>query len=230
MTSKPLPPVRKRLFSLMGATVADQARHGLWTYAAERPEPVPALWKPGQKVKADCSKGVQFLCCWAKAPDPMRSSFGPYGNSQTIWAMLPAVDRHALQVGDLVTFGADGAEHAAMVYQADADPVLWSFGHQGAPNFYRLSYDHREAQYRQLMPTAAASQHVQTAGDKLRAQTGFYAWVAWRLGEGDWHSRGTANAIVRPDVPKVIPRDWWARNAAFIANRNQPNPPKGMRD
>ena len=220
-----LPPVRKRLHDLMGATVADEIAHRTWTYRAVRPMPVPPTWKPGQRVIGDCSKGVQFLCKWAKAPDPMHDRYGVYGNSQTIWAALPQItDRNKLEVGDLVVFGPDGRDHVAMIYQTGADPVLWSFGHEGAPNHYRLSYDRREHAFRKLM-TDPAAPIVSPAKAHLRAQTGYWSWLAWTLAEGDWRGQGDSNPTVRPNVPKIIEKDWWERREQFVANRLNPNPP-----
>jgi hypothetical protein len=211
-----LPPARQRLRDLMTATVADEVKSRTWTYHAVRPMPVPETWKPGQHVTGDCSKGVQFLCRWAIAPDPMRNNFGVYGNSSTIWAVLPRIDKAEVEVGDLVLFGPNGNDHAAMVYQADTDPMLWSFGHQGAPNFYRLSADTREKAFRKLMLDPLPGPDA-----KLKAETGYWAWLAWRLGEADWHGRGPKNPSVRPNVPAVIPATWWRDLARFLANRNK---------
>jgi hypothetical protein len=214
-----LAPARVRLVKLMAETLADQSAHNDWTYRAVRPMPVPATWREGQRVTGDCSKGVQYLCHWGGAPDPMGNGWGPYGNSQTICLRLQHVASPGdLEPGDVVTFGVYGSEHAAMVYAAGADPVLWSFGHQGAPNQYRLSQDRRVRQFLRL-PVI----YVPTPADKLRATTGWWAWVAWKLGEGDWRHRKPADPVVRPDVPKVISAAWWARYAEFLANRKKAN-------
>ena len=50
-----------------------------------------------------------------------------------------------------------------------------------------------------------------TPGDQLRAQAGWSAWAAWRLGESGWKAYGPANPSVRPHVPELIPPTWWAR-------------------
>lgn len=210
-----LPPARKRLHDLMAATIADEAAHHDWTYQAVRPMAVPATWQPGQAVRGDCSKGVQYLCHWAGAPDPMGNGYSAYGNSQTIWLKLQHLALPAeLAVGDVVTFGAWGSEHAAMVLEPGTDPKVWSFGHQGAPNSYRLSQDPRPQQYLRL-PVV----YVPTPADVLRARTGWFAWVAWRLGEGDWRHYGPRNPVVRPNVPKAVPAAWWLRLSQFLANR-----------
>lgn len=215
-----LAPARKRLVNLMRATLADQAANHTWTYHAVRPSYVPGSWKPLQPVTGDCSKGCQFLARWAAAPDPMRNGWGPYGNSSTIWLTLEhAVHAADLQPGDIVVFGPYGRDHAAMVLEPGGDPLLWSFGHQGAPNTYRLSQDTRAKTFC-LLPIADPPP---TPQDKLRARTGFYAWVAWRLGEGPWRQYGKQNASVRPDVPRVIPAAWWRDLARFLLARKKPN-------
>lgn len=221
-----MPPVvhnpRVELERLMRATLADQAAYHDWRYRAVRPSRVPPMWHPGQYVEGDCSKGTQFLCRWGGAPDPMKNGFGDFGNSQTIWLKLHHVATASeLEVGDIVTFGIDGGDHAAMVLEPGSDPLLWSFGHQGAPNTYRLSWDHRPRQFCKLPIIDPPPTH----DDKLRAMTGFYSWVAWRLGEGPWRHKGVAVAAVRPAVPKLIPPDWWRRYTKFLLRRRRGNKP-----
>jgi len=217
----PLPPIRAKMQLLMYETLADEQSRGDWTYEAVRPMPVPPPpWHPGQHVRGDCSKGVQYICRWSPgAPDPMMNDWGPYGNSQTLWIKLHHVDApEELEVGDIITFGVDGEDHATMVLQDGADPLLWSFGRQGAPNKYNLSQDPRPRQFL----TLHIVEPPPTPQDKLRAMTGFYSWTAWRLGEGPWRKYGERNPVVRPNVPRRIPLDWWKRYAQFLANRKKP--------
>jgi hypothetical protein len=64
-----------------------------------------------------------------------------------------------------------------------------------------------------------------TPADQLRADTGWYAWVAWRLGQGDWKAYGYANPKVRPRLPQVISSAWWSRLAKFMTSAPaQPSP------
>ncbi len=209
---------RLKLQQLMQATLADEAAHHSWNYHAVRPMPVPLSWATGQHVSGDCSKGVQYLARWAAAPDPMQNGFTAYGNSQTIWLKLHHLASPGqLEVGDIVVFGPDGRDHAAMVLKAGSDPLLWSFGHQGAPNSYRLSQDTRIKTYCKLPIVDPPP----TPQDKLRAMTGFYSWVAWRLGEGPWAAYQPATRSVRPNVPLLIPPNWWLRFIQFLANRDK---------
>ncbi len=56
---------------------------------------------------------------------------------------------------------------------------------------------------------------------KLRASTGYWAWLDWRLGEGAWKPYGASNQHVRPNVPRQVPARWWARERAFIRARTK---------
>jgi hypothetical protein len=214
---KPARDVRTELVRLMRATLADRRN---WTYRAVRPLSVPPFWRPGQHVVADCSKAVQYLCRWSGAPDPMGNQWGEWGNSTTLAVRLQHLPNPGqLLAGDVVTFGPAGTKHAAMVLEPAFDPLLWSFGHQGAPNTYRLSEDRRVKQYLRL-PVPPTPVPDVTA---LRRRTDWFAWAAWRLGEGDWAIYGPMNAGVRPNVPRMISPAWWARWVLFIAARKKPN-------
>jgi hypothetical protein len=211
----------------MVATIADEKTSHTWTYHAIRPCPVPPRWIEGQKVWGDCSKGVQMLVYWASGGDPlldpMGNAYASWGNSTTICAHLQHLATPAqLDVGDIVTFGRNGDEHAAMVLEPGKDPLLWSFGHPGAPNAYRLSQDRREHQLLRL----PAPKYVPAKAAKLRAKTGYWAWLQWRLGEGDWSHHPKADPNVRPRIPKLIPAGWWRRYAVFLLARKKPNPSK----
>jgi hypothetical protein len=210
---------RAKQKTLMRQTVADEAAHHDWTYLAARPRPVPPSWKPGQHVIGDCSKGCQFIDRWSGNPnDPMHMDYGPYGNSQTIWMHCQHLAHPSdLKVGDFVTFGYDGSEHAAKVYETGNDPLLWSFGHQGAPNFYRLSWDRRPHQLcRNPVP-----KYTPTPDQILRAKTGWFAWMQWLNGTGDWHKKGKKNKHVRPNIPRRIPLRWWKRRIQYHLRRHR---------
>lgn len=68
----------------------------------------------------------------------------------------------------------------------------------------------------------------------LRQRTGFYAWLAWKDGIGDWTPYGPSNPSVRPNVPKNISRyrptwfhrreEWWEARRLAEANANAPKP------
>lgn len=217
-------PVRARLAELMQATVRDEERNWTWTYRAVRPMRVPSSWQPGQRVIGDCSKGVQYLYRWAGGPDPMGNNWASWGNSSTLWSNLTHADFPAqLRVGDIITFGPNGDEHAVCVAEPGHDPLLWSFGHQGAPNFYRLSRERRQYQLRFSDLPDDGPSRPPTPQEKLRAKTGWFAWVAWKRGEGDWRKYGKANRKVRPAVPQRIPLGWWRRYVVFLRNRKKAN-------
>lgn len=220
--------VRKKLKAQMQATLADNAAHHDWDYREIRPVYTPPRpWHPDEHVVGDCGKGVQFNCWWVPGcPDPMGMNFGPYGNSQTICFHLPHLSSIAeLQVGDPVTSGRDGNQHAAQVLEAGPDPLMWSFGHRGAPNTYRLSWDRREHQFLRLMHDDPAAPPTEV--EILRAKTTWFAWMAWQLGEGHWAHYGRRNPAVRPNVGKVIAVShpgWLLRERRYLANRHKGTP------
>ncbi len=214
--------IRAELVRLMAATMADRQH---WTYRAVRPLPLPDQWHPGLAISSDCSFGVKLLCRWAGAPDP--TGYGhdqPYGNSESICLHLQHLGKPVdLLPGDVVTFGRGGRSHAAMVHTPGGDPLLWSDGHQGAPNFYRLSTDTREHQLLRL----PVRKPIATPEDKLRAKTGYWSWLSWKQGEGvnTWKPYGPSNKTVRPDVPKLIPPAWWAARIRFLRARKKGDRP-----
>jgi hypothetical protein len=214
----------------MKATLADEAAHHDWTYRAVRPMPVPPSWHEGQKVEGDCGKGCQDLSRWeGHVLDPMGRGYDAYGNSTSICLHLEHIDLSEVRVGDLVTFGPSGDEHAAMVIRVvkrnkkTVDLELWSFGHQGAPNTYLLSEDGREYQLLRLHLAA----HKQTPEEILRAKTGYWAWRQWRLGTGAWRGYGKSSRKVRPSVPHRIPLAWWRKFAHSVVKgrKRRANPP-----
>jgi hypothetical protein len=132
------PTQRDELFAYMTATAT--GRFG-WIYDETRPLAVPPVLAHG--VVGDCSFGLVVLCAWAGLADPTGGAYDGWGNSRSIFHHLPHIRIARGRVGDIVLFGVEGRDHAAMIYAPAADPLLWSFGHQGAPNLYPLSADRR---------------------------------------------------------------------------------------
>lgn len=60
---------------------------------------------------------------------------------------------------------------------------------------------------------------AQLAEKKLRARTGYYAWLAWYLHEKPWRQYAVHALIVRPHVPQTIPALWWRRERTFVRAR-----------
>lgn len=221
-----LAPERQRLVQLMAATVNDQAVHRNWRYKAVRPQAILPRYIPTGYVEADCSDGCRMLCRWANVPDPAGNVYAPYGNSSSIWAHLPHIALTAAQPGDIVTFGRwSGEKHACMLWEnTPTGWTVWNMGMQGQPAKRSLAQEAwAHAGMTMTVCRIAVADPPPTPQDKLRAMTGFYAWVAWRLGEGAWKKYGKRNPKVRPDVPRVISAAWWARLAQFLLNRKKAN-------
>jgi lysozyme len=60
----------------------------------------------------------------------------------------------------------------------------------------------------------------QLAEAALRARTGYWAWLDWRLAEGPWKGYAPRAFGVRPHVPAAVPAAWWRRERAFLAARH----------
>jgi hypothetical protein len=213
-------PQRQKLEQLMRGTLADSSH---WDYRAVRPLFVYPKWERGQHINADCSFGCKLLCRWARIlDDPTGGHYDGFGNSTSIAVHL----RHlasagACQVGDIVCSGSDGhSSHAAMVLEPGSDPLMWSHGHEGAPNAYRLSQDSRRKTFCRLNVGTFKLTPVQ----KLRMQSGYWAWLCWTLGEGDWKKYPPMADKVRPDVPVPISKTWWNRREKFMQARSEANP------
>jgi hypothetical protein len=162
--------LRKRVHRVMCATVGNPYH---WTYWAVRPSKLPksrltenawktlatlqaALRKLTSGAKWDCSFGVKSVFYLAGVEDdPTGEGWGAWGNSSTTYDHLPkapgldnalrpsAPDLARCKVGWIVLVGQDGAEHMAAIMESGPDPLLWSFGHEGAPDSYLLSADAR---------------------------------------------------------------------------------------
>ena len=137
---KHLPPSKRELLHAYMVATAGNAFG--WNYREVRPLVLPPRLAHG--VDADCSYGVTILCDWAGVPDPTGGKFDGYGNSVSIYQHLPHIPIGEAKTGDILLFGPNGAWHATMILQPALDPMLWSHGHQGAPNLYRLSQDKRQ--------------------------------------------------------------------------------------
>lgn len=217
--------IRTEMHKLMRATLAEEAALHNYVYEAIRPIVVARTYIRGGRKVLDCSKGAQYIARISDAPDPMGRHWDGYGNSTTMTIHLVHLDHLSqVKVGDYVTFGYEGDEHATVVMGLIKDSAgrvvdleLWSMGHQGAPNEYRMSYDHRQRYLlHDPLPTAPL-----TEAEKLRARTGFWSWVQWRKGTGHWRGHGKSNRKVRPNVPKRIPLKWWRRYAAIFLKHNR---------
>ncbi len=224
-----LAPERQRLVELMGATVADQTHHSNWRYRAVRPQAIPPHYIPAGYVEADCSDGCRDLCRWANIPDPAGNVYAPYGNSSSIWAHLPHISLSEADPGDIVTFGYRyGEKHAAMLWERTGtgayDWTVWNHGRPGQPQKRTLM---QEVQAHAGMSVTCCRIPVvdppPTPQDRLRAMTGFYAWVAWRLGEGPWRKHKPRDPEVRPNVPAIVSPAWWVRLQQFLLNRKKAN-------
>lgn len=50
----------------------------------------------------------------------------------------------------------------------------------------------------------------------LRARTGYWSWLGWRLGQAAWKPYGKTNPHVRPRVPRAVPAAWWRQAVVHV--------------
>lgn len=53
----------------------------------------------------------------------------------------------------------------------------------------------------------------------LTVKSGYWSWLAWKLGEGPWKAYKPATPKVRPNVPPRIPAAWWSRERTYLHAR-----------
>jgi len=213
----------------MASTVGSQARIGNWRYAFWRPQDVQytAQQIVTETIDSDCSSGCRILCHAASAPDPAGNGYASWGNSSTIWARCEHITLSEAQPGDMATFGySTGEHHVCMLWEpaGNGDWWVWNHGRPGDPHKGLLSQEREgHAGMTVTIVSLGVPDPPPTPEDKLREKTGFYSWVAWKLGEGPWRKYGKASPKVRPHVPRVIPVKWWRQYAAFLRARKKPN-------
>lgn len=226
-----LAPERSRLVALMERTVDDETVHGNWHYLAIRPQVIPVSYGgPSVEQECDCSDGCRCLCRWAGVKDdPAGNGYASYGNSTSIYYHLHTIPLASAQPGDICTFGfVQGEHHALMLWEkygtGDYDWYVWNMGTQGQPVKHRLV---DEISYHSGMTVTCKGLNVAdpppTPQEKLQAETGFFSWMSWLLGENAWKKYGQKNATVRPNVPKVIPPSWWKHRVQFLLARKNAN-------
>jgi putative peptidoglycan binding protein len=106
--------------------------------------PIDALREPRRlPLTTDCSGFVTLCYAWADAPDPNGLGYSGQGWTGTLLANLHPVAADAVQPGDLVVFGPPPGNHAAVVLESGADPLLCSHGQERGPLAIRFSAECR---------------------------------------------------------------------------------------
>lgn len=211
-------PARMRLASLMDATVKNRAG---WHYAQFRPCGAHTTFEQAESgiVWADCSAGTAILARLAGAPNPLHEgSFDGYGNTGSSWAHLEYIPQASVQVGDVVIYGRgpDGTHHMAMVREPGADPLLWSNGWEGAPEYVRYS---TELARQGNVATCGRLMPPDPIPPALPKVDPFWVWLRWYLGEGEFKDHKRDPALRPKDSPRVIPPAWWLRERKVLAAR-----------
>jgi hypothetical protein len=97
-------------------------------------------FKRGNVWEPDCARAVNWCM---RHVDGIKAPKGSWLlNSTGLTNALPHLSHaYDMSIGDIVTFGYDGDQHAASVYKKTADPnnpVLYTHGYKYSPNDYSL--------------------------------------------------------------------------------------------
>jgi peptidoglycan hydrolase-like protein with peptidoglycan-binding domain len=102
--------------------------------------PIDGLHEPYKlPLYTDCSGFVTLCYAWAAADDPNGLDYSGQGYTGTLLQHMRHIARSAVQVGDLVVWGAPPGHHVAVAVEAGADPLLVSHGQEKGPLLIRLS-------------------------------------------------------------------------------------------
>jgi hypothetical protein len=131
------------------------------------------------------------------------------------------------QPGDLVVFT---FSHIGFVDEVRSSTLVTIEGNTGATGAVSDSRNGGDGVYRKVRSRSLVRAYIRVPGAVhkvggkypaavLRTRKGYYAFAAWKLGEGDWKGYGRTNAAVRPSIPKRVPLSWWGRLAKQLAAR-----------
>lgn len=209
--------------TLMDATVRNRAR---WHYAQFRPCGAHVTWEEAVdgSVWADCSAGIGIIARLCDAPNPFHAgAIDGIGNTGWCWKHLDHISLHELQVADCVIYGPgpDGTHHMAMCRERGPDPLLWSNGWEGAPEFIRYSTE--KARQGDVV-TCVRLMAADPEPDPLPVGDVWWEWLRWHLGEGEFKGHRRDPKLRPKSAPLPLPLTWWARARKFVAAREAMSP------
>lgn len=131
------------------------------------------------------------------------------------------------QPGDLVVFT---FSHIGFVDEVHPSYLITIEGNTGSTGAVSDSTSGGDGVYRKARSLSLVRAYIRVPGTVKRVdgkyparvlvtRKGYFAFAAWRLGEGDWKGYGRKNAAVRPSIPKRVPLKWFARLVKQLAAR-----------
>lgn len=137
--------------------------------------------------------------------------------STSYLATLVATDRR------IAAFRAWDAEYGPVLHHVPGvTDVAWQFTDRATANGFSLDGSHllvRSIDQLTIPKPAPKQTPAQKRAAALRAETGYWPWLAWYIGEQAWKPYGPRNATVRPHVAPRVPASWWRREREFLAAR-----------
>jgi hypothetical protein len=116
--------------------VRGKADAATWALTGEQ---MRSRLKQGRHLMMDCSQGIACVYKWSGLGNPSGNISGPGFTGSMLDHLGHHSDPARARVGAIVVYGPSTGEHASLVYQAGADPLLWSHGFDGGPQLIRLS-------------------------------------------------------------------------------------------
>lgn len=193
-------------------------------------------WNTGPRVQAyQAADGLKlnpdtgypwcasFLAwCFEQAGRPLLE----LGESASVGFLLKGAREHDWVVssprrGDAVCFfwgSDDWPDHMGLVRRLDGPLLLTVEGNTSSDD--RGSQDEGDGVYLKTRdPRTTRMTYFRVPGSPDPV-AGFWQWLTWSLGEGEYRKHGRNNKAVRPTgLPPRIPAEWWERRKQFLARR-----------
>lgn len=183
---------------------------------------------PGEGY-AWCASFINF--CFVKAGRPLTELQCSAG----VELMLSLARRNGWvvshpQPGDLVVYIFSHIGIVDVVKSSALITIEGNTGASGAVSDSKFGGDgvYRKERSKQLVRAyiRVPGQFIRVNGKRwpepvLRSRKGYWAWLAWSLGIGDWKGYPARAGYARPNVPRRIPVSWWLRRRKFVRNRKK---------
>lgn len=110
-------------------------------YRQSRPIPLKQGAAHKLPLYTDCSGSTTIAFYNARAPDPNGRAYDGSGFTGTMRAHLTPKSLAECEPGDLIVYGPGSGSHVVIVFEAGADPTVFSHGQESGPRLYKHSVE-----------------------------------------------------------------------------------------
>lgn len=135
---KKLPTWRQQIKDAMDWALANEPQIH---YLQQRPFNPNAIRDRKLPLSADCSATTTMLYRAAGMPDPNGRDYDGSGYTGTLRKSGTQVALTDCRPGDYIVYGKGSGVHVVVVYEAGADPIVWSHGQERGPFLVRHSVE-----------------------------------------------------------------------------------------